>query len=212
MFEFPSMVLDAISAAALIITAYFILRQTKATKDLVKNETRPILEVGLMRLKDGNETKTYLQYINVKGIPAWIWINTKIFINGKDVANLKIDGELREVKEFLGTQLSGDGKLRIPSVRARLSYQPKLDAIIRNYEKENIMVSFGIFIAPIFLEGNKERFDKRDYKFVAATQNWEDTQWGADKPDSSLDHLMKRPASKLGQLYELRAGTRKRQA
>lgn len=60
-----------VSLVVLVATAWFIYQQTKATKELVENDSRPVIEVGLLYMAD---SASHLQFINLRKIPALVWV------------------------------------------------------------------------------------------------------------------------------------------
>ncbi len=153
---------DAISTVILAITAVIIWLQTKATKDLVENDVRPVVEASFIHEKDRG---TYLQFLNKKPeIPALAWV--KISFN--------IDGKILEEK--FEAKLAGLEPWRVLHPKYRTNYLPDPRKVIEKFGNKQIELLVELSVAPLFLPQKRTLFYSKTYRFE--NFQWIDTHWG----------------------------------
>lgn len=155
---------EAISAAVLIVTAVLIWIQAKATKELVENETRPVVDVCIINTPSEG---TIIHFLNKRGeIPALVWITIEVFIDDK------------KVKTQLDSRFIGQEPWPVLHLAYKTACIIELNNLKVEYENKKIELSLETYLAPIFLPIRKSRFHKKSYRFDPKMQKWIDTFWG----------------------------------
>ena len=156
---------DAISAIVLTITAILIWVQAKATKELVENETRPVVEVGVI---NNAQEGTFMQFLNKKKeVPALVWVVIEVIVEGKRVKEEKLE-----------SRLIGKEPWRVMHLAYKTAGIAGLNKLKDTYKDKELEISLEIHLAPLFIEERKTRFYKKFYRFDFKDQQWIDTHWG----------------------------------
>lgn len=155
---------EAISAIVLVVTAFLIWIQAKATKELVENETRPVVDVCMVNTPNEG---TIIHFLNKRGeIPALVWINIEAFVDGT------------KVEIHLDSRFIGQESWPVLYLAYKTAGIVELNKLKDEHKDKKIELSLETHLAPVFLPSRKFKFHKKFYRFDHEMQKWINTFWG----------------------------------
>ena len=166
---------DIVGVFVLAVTGVLIAIQSWATKNLAENETRPLVDVGILCDK---YKKHRLQFTNIRDIPAYVWTKMQFRVNEECI---KWDVEKRLNGELEWPPITGYG-----SLTNNLS---GLSDFVAKYKGKKIAVHLVISLAPVFLKKRKHLFYEKNYEWDGAKEQWVG-DWGV--PDEPIVPTLKK--------------------
>jgi len=157
-----------LSTAVLAITAVAITVQAEATKEASKNQVMPIFDVSMIFHKE--PAGTFLQFWNIKGISALIWLTISFSVDGKEVSLAGND--------TAGSRFTGQVPIRAVGAHIRKTSSTFFKSFtgLEN-SKKDIRAKMRIELAPIFNKKLRTLYDVKVYKFNFENQEWVDADW-----------------------------------
>jgi len=151
------------NVVVLAFTLFFLIRYTRATKQMAKNQLMPAIEVNM--IYDSAVKKTYFWFLNASSIPAFVLI--KYNIN---------EGEKKSEIQ----------KLRISPYHPQYPQFKKTATTFLDFfngdPPDGTKVTLDIIITPAFKK-NRIKFNFiKSYKFKRPELRWNEITWGYPDP------------------------------
>ncbi|MBI2676911.1 MAG: hypothetical protein HYX21_03150 [Candidatus Yanofskybacteria bacterium] len=163
---------SSITVSVLAITAIFIAIQAKATRDLLENDKRPAVEVGVLC---NEKFETSFQFLQLKSVPALVYV--------KFSAEVKIDGKWEKIDLELLPKLKGEKPWIVVHPQYQTMYYNFTSSIAKTYFTKEVRAILDISLASIFDKNNELPFYTKTYEMKWESNEWVDSCWHRSEPD-----------------------------
>ena len=170
------------STAFLGITLLFLIKQTRSTESLVRNELRPSIFVYLRADTIAN-TEEHLEKLgtvfffrNLSQFSALVWITAKLTINGEDHSSALGESLLGKIPAF---RVSPIGELRTAPYAFLADAIRKLGIQqVDDLKGKEVYLEIKLLASPSFNSNLKFTCDLRSYRFDFDFFKWIDNKLG----------------------------------
>jgi hypothetical protein len=152
-----------------------IKNMTVTSNEKVDNAQIPYVDVGVIFHKEFNSTR--FQFIQKSKIPALVWLDINLKING-----IKIDSEERKKWLDEDERLFGIGswKVRLDNRATSAWALKKITNKVMESEEGRAELFIEVFTAPIFREDLRSLYEKKHYVFSKGNPKWVEVGWGIE--------------------------------